>query len=80
MIQKFKLNKRSGITYINTAVRQFLSVGMQDDNLVLWLDSATDYPTDYTFTVCYTGEDAPRNAIYVGTVQDGPFVYHVYYS
>ena len=79
MIKKFQLNKR-GITKINTAVRQLLSVDMQEGKLVLWLDSATDYPTEYTFTVCYTGEDAPRNAIYVGTVQDGPFVYHVYYS
>ena len=79
MIQKFNLNKR-GVTLINTTVRQLLSVGMQGDSLVLWLDSATDYPTEYAFTVCYTGEDAPRNAIYVSTVQDGPWVYHVYYN
>ena len=79
MIKKFQLNKR-GVTKINTTVRQLLSVDMQEGKLFLWLDSATDYATEYTFRVCYLNEDAPRNAIYVGTVQDGPFVYHVYYS
>ena len=55
------------------------AVGMQHGQLYIWAEvQRGDLLTaTRTFQVIPTGDDLP-NGIYVGTVFDGPFVWHVY--
>jgi|WetSurMetagenome_2_1015567.scaffolds.fasta_scaffold144668_5 hypothetical protein len=58
---------------------EVLSVGVQHDIIVLWAKvdpmAANRW---YQFYVVGTGYDAPDNAKYIGTVQQGPFVWHIF--
>ena len=77
MIKKFTLNKH-GVTHIEANVFEILSVQMQGDNLVVWINtSKASHLRSVTFLTAYTGEDAPQG-YYIATVQDGNLVYHVY--
>ena len=80
MIKKLQLEKY-GVTEYVMSIRQILSVQMQGDNLVMWVDDDTyTEPRQWTFTSVFTGDDAPPHADYLGTVQDKSLVYHVYAS
>jgi hypothetical protein len=57
-----------------------LSVGMQGQNLCMWIECNPAQPL-YAVSVFVvgTGGTLPSEAInYVGTVQNGPLVWHVY--
>ena len=59
---------------------RFLHVDMQGDAPVLWVevDPDSEKAWDITLTWFGTGHEIPGNALYVGTVQDGAFVFHLY--
>ena len=59
---------------------RFLHVAMQDATPTLWAEVDTDSEKawDITLTWFGTGHEIPGNALYVGTVQDGIFVWHLY--
>ena len=80
MIKKFILNKY-GETTLEDRVVQILSAQMQDDNLVVWMNTATTHSVPLrkvTFIAVYTGDPAPGATNYISTVQDDDLVYHVY--
>ena len=79
MIKKFKLEK-FGTTCLFIPIRELLSTQMQNDDLVVWVDTANKEPRNWTFYSLYTGDSSPANAAYIGTVQDKSLVYHVYAS
>ena len=55
-------------------------VAMQDYGLHMWVELFTDHTvvTPRRFRVYGTGHDIPCDAAYVGTAQDGPYMWHVY--
>lgn len=58
-------------------------VGMQNDKMYLWaeVDPKSKDDTPVTFRIFGTGHPMPEaNIQHVGTVFDGPFVWHVYQS
>ena len=57
-----------------------LHVAMQGDIPTLWVEVDPDaYKTwDIKYQWFGTGHDIPGNAMYVDTVQDGIFVWHLY--
>jgi hypothetical protein len=61
-------------------IRQILAVQMQGDNLVVWVDDATEDSRNWTFPSVFTGDNSIPHAAYIGTVQDKSLVYHVYAS
>ena len=80
MIKKYTLEKY-GITQYTMPMREFLSVQMQNDQLVIWVDDNTyTEPRLWTFMSVFTGDDSPPHATHIGTVQDKSLVYHVYAS
>ena len=84
MIKKFILNKY-GETTVETTPFHILSVQMQGDNLVVWINTGSVELRQYVpkskvvFTIVYTGDNAPvSTSVYISTVQHGDLVYHVY--
>lgn len=63
---------------------RILDVQMQDDALVFWaLIEDTKPPKDFMFLVAGTGIELPLDMSewrYVGTAQDGYYVWHLFYS
>lgn len=78
MIKKYALEKYG--TTIFQEVGDILTVQMQGDQLVMWVDNATVYQCGLTITSVFTGDKAPLDHRYIGTVQDKSLVYHVYAS
>lgn len=80
-IHKYKL--KEGINTIQAHwIEQFLSVDMQDGNLVMWaqVDTAIE-PSEYKVLVIGTSFNLDRydyGYTYVGTTQNGKLVYHVF--
>ena len=58
----------------------FLAVSMQGRDICLWVEVAVEAPTEKRwFRVVGTGWDLPDDVIdYIGTVQQGDCVWHVY--
>ena len=58
----------------------WVHVDMQDDTPTLWAEVDPDSEKARTATLTWfgTGHEIPGNALYVGTVQDGIFVWHLY--
>lgn len=56
------------------------AVGMQDGAIYAWAENPGGEPLNVprTFRVIGTGWDVPDPGTYLGTVFDGPFVWHVY--
>ena len=84
MIKKFILNQY-GETVVETTSFHILSVQMQGNDLVVWINTGSLELGHYVpksnviFTVVYTGDNAPvSTSVYIGTVQHGNLVYHVY--
>jgi len=59
---------------------KILSVQMQDGRIVLWAEVDPDVATEpCVFEVFGTGQQmTDTNRQYIGTVQDGPMVWHIY--
>jgi hypothetical protein len=80
MIKKYNLEKY-GTTEILESIREVLSVQMQGDSLVIWVDSSGySEERNWTFHSVFTGDNSIPHAAYIGTVQDKSLVYHVYAS
>lgn len=71
-------------TTIISAGRRFdpVQVGMQKGHVCVWAEVEDGYMlnTQYAFDVYGTGWDVPDTSTYVGSVFDGPYVWHVYYK
>jgi hypothetical protein len=58
---------------------KILSVGIQGQQIVFWAEVDPDSPkVDETYLVIGTGWIIPENGIYIGTVQYGILVWHLY--
>lgn len=58
---------------------QLLHVGMQNRSVQLWAQVNTEAPTTIRhFHVRGTGHSIPDNEKHVGSIQDPPFVWHLY--
>jgi hypothetical protein len=77
MIKKYILIKY-GTTLFQMS-GNILTVQMQGDDLVMWLDSDGYYKYNSIVSI-FTGDTAPLDHRYIGTVQDKSLVYHVYAS
>jgi hypothetical protein len=53
-------------------------IAMQDRCVCIWVElDSDDRIKNRTFQVVGTGQEIPKNWHYVGTCDDGPFVWHV---
>ena len=77
MIKKYILIKY-GTTLFQMS-GNILTVQMQGDDLVMWVDS-DGHNNYYSVVSIFTGDSAPLSHHYIGTVQDKSLVYHVYAS
>ena len=58
---------------------RFLHVGMQDDSLCAWAEVESEAPElNRRFSIVGTGQAPPPTAEYLGTVQQPPYVWHIY--
>lgn len=61
---------------------RLLKIGMQNGKIALWFEVETEmaYEETKTFSVFGTGQSIPEHVcyIYIDTVFDGDFVWHVY--
>ena len=58
---------------------KFLHVGEQDDKLMLWFECETDLADKvYLIGIHGTGHPIDQYEEYIGSVQMGQFVWHVY--
>lgn len=79
-IWKYTLSISDGPQYLYLPDGKLLCAQVQDGLVQLWfeLDPSTEY-VSRTFQVYGTGHQMPDDpGDYVGTVQTGPFVWHVY--
>lgn len=82
-IYKYKLSVLAGSQAINIpSPQRFLSFQLQDGYPCVWYE-VTDPENNVRFDriefiVIGTGFDVPENAHYLGTAQQGPFVWHLY--
>lgn len=54
-------------------------VEMQGRHLCMWVDVNTDRPKDErSFMIIGTGHPVPDDAAYIGTAQQGEFVWHLF--
>lgn len=67
-----------GEDIIKVPIKRFLDAQMQDGHIVVWAEVDDSYPEkSYALWARWTGEPFP-DGIYIGTVQDGWVVYHIY--
>lgn len=61
---------------------QPLTAQLQSDQICLWTEVWTfDQPAkEFTIAIVGTGRDLPPGFTYVSTVQQGDFVWHIYYQ
>lgn len=81
-ILKYKLSLQDGHTIRIPSPQRFLSVQYQYDDLCVWYEanakpSEEDFD-DIFFMVVGTGYPVPEKSQYLGTVQHGSFVWHIY--
>jgi hypothetical protein len=79
-VRIFKYPLRMGLTEVQMPVgARFLAFGMQREDPVLWAEVEPGEPTvTRTFDIYPTGFTVPKGWEWRGTVQDGPFVWHLY--
>jgi len=81
-VHKFQLNR--GTTTFILGGRSFnpISVGMQDDTICVWAEVNTDdkFKSQYAFDIYGTGWAIPDTATHLGSVFEGPYVWHIYFK
>lgn len=55
-----------------------ISVQVQNGVICLWAEAEHETKAGRTFYVVGTGHERPEDAMYIGTVQMPPFVWHIY--
>ena len=64
---------------IEASINKFLTAQYQDGNLVVWAEVDLEAPKkNYHLAVIWTGEQVQDDWVYIGTVQIGLIVYHIY--
>lgn len=65
--------------FIYTAINKFLAAQYQDGNLVVWAEVDLEAPKkNYYLADIGTGEEIQDDLIYIGTIQTGLIVHHIY--
>lgn len=79
-IYKYRLMTIERQTISIPSDAKFLSVQNQHDNITLWfaVNPDSDLVDDIEFILVGTGENIPPLCGYLGTVQQGIFVWHIY--
>jgi hypothetical protein len=81
-VWKYELDQHNTETLLTVpAGAKFLAVGFQGDCLVVWAevwDSEGKPSASVVVHVVGTGHEVPERVSYLGTVQVGAFVFHVY--
>lgn len=78
-IYKYKLNVIDKQIIKTPQYGIILSVQEQDDQLCLWVQVDTEAPeVERIIRVIGTGNHLPDNLCYIGTVQQKPYVWHIY--
>jgi len=75
-IYKFKIY--DGATTKVPNLRYLLDVQLQDDDVVAWYE-VDDKILPYAMILVGTGREIPEGFKYLKTIQDPPWVWHVYY-
>jgi hypothetical protein len=83
VIWKYELESEDGEQPLRLPVKaQILAVQMQGEDLCIWalVDPAETKMRDHTVLVIGTGRTCEIGSIhkYIGTVQDGEYVWHVF--
>ena len=74
VIYKYKVGQ-----LIEAAINKFLTAQYQDGSLVVWAEVDLEAPKkNYYLAVIWTGEQVQNDWVYIGTVQVGPIVNHIY--
>ncbi len=85
VVYKYPLDIASTVTRKMPEGAEVLHVGMQDEGLMLW--ALAKAPSEHawanetrTFRVYGTGHPIPDDVLaqYLGSVKDGPFIWHVF--
>lgn len=64
---------------IEAAINKFLTAQYQDGDLVVWAEVDLEAPKkNYRLAVIWTGEQVQDDWVYIGTVQIGLIVNHIY--
>ena len=79
MIYKYNLDPR-GTTILSLPLgSQVLSAGQTDNNLVVWADVTKEQETEHhVISTVFTGDEAPYNSTFLGTIVIGSLVHHVF--
>lgn len=82
IIYKYKLEMLERQTRRIPSPQRFLSAQLQGNKICLWYEvnehPSSDCYDDIEFMIVGTGYRSPNDALYLGTVQTGEFVWHVY--
>jgi hypothetical protein len=83
VIWKFQLDRVDSQQISMPKEAQVLSVAMQHGNICIWATVSPDAPNeDRVFEIRGTGNPLPadfyEDRIFIGTVFDGPYVWHVF--
>lgn len=55
-----------------------LHYGVQDNRMTVWVEEGTYGPVKTRLRIYGTGEEVETDSVYIGTVQVGAFVFHLY--
>lgn len=74
----YKYAAEGPVFFSNAA--KILTAQIQNNKIVLWaeVDTATEYNLYRYFRIIGTGQTVPDGAVYISTVQQDQFVWHVY--
>ena len=80
VVWKYHLSRGRGVDVLELpGGASFVRADMQEGIICIWFLVDRDEPkVERRFSVYGTGQDVPDTANYVGTVMDGPFVWHVF--
>lgn len=83
-IYKYELELKDRTVHSIPEAAHILSVAMQGGKICTWAMVDTEKPKrNIAFIICGTGNPMPDDIpfpLYVGTVHDGPFVWHIFHS
>jgi hypothetical protein len=85
VVYKYPLDMSERTTIEMPYDAQIVHVERQGRAYCLWAEHGTEPGTDKvsvmkkcTFGIFGTGHEIPDSAVHIGSIQDGPFVFHIY--
>jgi len=77
-ILKYRLSGAERQTIEMPVGATILSVQVQHESICIWAEVEDYTSAGRTFRIVGTGNEVPEQCKYVGTVQQEPFVWHIY--